>query len=153
MTLLATSMAHHSHGLQVGASGLAVLSFVAGPLAFSTLSEAGPIVVQLTSVTHRSGSSITSSSSGCSNISPGGFLLAVLPIMMVVTVLLVVLIVIVVVVAVVVVVIVDIVVIVRVVVVVAPAVIKLTFVVITSLALSAFYISLDQPLSNCHSLI
>ena len=153
MPLFATSMAHHSHGLQVGASGLAVLGFMAGSLALSTLGKAGPIVVQLTAITHRGGSSISSSSSGCSNISPGGFLLAVLPVVMVVAVLLVVLIVIVVVVAVVVVVIVDIVVIVRVVVVVAPAVIKLPFVVITSLALSAFYLSLNQPLRNCHSLL
>ena len=140
MPLFATSMAHHSHGLQVGASGLAVLSFVASPLAFSTLSEAGPIVVQLTSVTHRSGSSITSSSSGCSNISPGGFLLAVLPVVMVVAVLLVVLIVVGVVVAVVVV---GIVVAVSVVAVVDFVVIKLTLVIIAALALPALYLTLD----------
>ena len=113
-------------------------------MAFSTLNETGPIVVHLAAVTHRSGSCITPSSSGCSNISPGGFLLAVLSVVVVVTILLVVLIIVVIAVVVVVVV----VVVVRAVVVVAPAVIKLPLVVVASLALPAFYFSFYQLLRN-----
>ena len=97
-------------------------------------------MVHSAAIAHRSGSCITPSSNWCSNISPGGFLLAVLSIVVVISVLLVVL--------VVVVVVVDIIVIVRVVVVVAPAVIKLLLVVIASLALPAFYFSFYQLLRN-----